>query len=87
MTSREIEQIDFRVRLGMCLSKQRGLAGLTMRDVVKKTGISLGAISKIERGEVEAGIFNVILLFRAAGLTNRQAGTIIHLCAQEAQPS
>ncbi|NDB17979.1 MAG: XRE family transcriptional regulator [Actinobacteria bacterium] len=43
----------FREALGVALRERRGAAALSLRDVAKQAGVSLGYLSEVERGHKE----------------------------------
>lgn len=57
-------------RLGTELRRMREERGLSLRDVERASNVLLGAIGKIERGDVESpGILTLVPICQAIGIT------------------
>lgn len=69
--------------LGAYLKRSREEAGLSQDEIVRRTGLSLSAIRKIEDGRTaNPGIFTVIRVWRVLNLA---PGGLIKLTEQDAK--
>src|SRR5690606_25670562 len=70
MTLPERQQApEFAVSLGARIRAAREAAGLTLKALAARTGLSQPFLSRLERGQVSASIANLLEVARALGLS------------------
>ena len=60
--------MDIKKQIGRRIAKEREKAGLVQADLAELTGFPISYISKVERGVISVGVFNLQKITRALAI-------------------